>query len=426
MLQLYMSTLFLTVCFVCHSAAFLLIHQHAHPHTHTHTHRAPEIPQVFSLTTTSAGLVTLTMQVVPKWSTAASSARSNLNATITVVDAANNVLASAAGCGMSTQLNVPAAGTYYVFVSSTGVGDPLAGGYSSYASRGQYALQATFPYSAVVVVPSPEPVVPSPSPEPVVPSPSPVMPSPSPEPVVPSPSPEPVVPSPSPVMPSPSPEPVVPSPSPVVPSPSPVVPSPSPEPVVPSPSPVVPSPSPVVPSPSPVVPSPSPEPVVPSPSPVVPSPSPVVPSPSPAPVVPSPSPEPVVPYPSPVVPSPSPSPSPSPQPTIQYMTIVSITNTKAVSSKNAACRVEVTVVSSATGAPLGTATVTGTWASVATLKGWPYSASASTIADGSASSKSKSLSNSPGNGCGFTVTSVVLAGYQLDANAPKVAPTLRW
>jgi PKD repeat protein len=75
----------------------------------------------------------------------------NLDAVLTLRNAAGTALASAnpvdaLGATLSTTL--PAAGTYYLWVSNTGKGDPLVDGYSNYGSLGQYALTASWPTAA--------------------------------------------------------------------------------------------------------------------------------------------------------------------------------------------------------------------------------------------------------------------------------------
>jgi PKD repeat protein len=72
----------------------------------------------------------------------------NLDALVTLRNAAGTTLATvnpADALNASVTVTLPAAGTYYVFVQGTGKGDPLATGYSSYGSIGQYALSASYP-----------------------------------------------------------------------------------------------------------------------------------------------------------------------------------------------------------------------------------------------------------------------------------------
>ena len=81
--------------------------------------------------------------------TAARSA--NLDALVTLRDAAGQVLASVNpvdALNASFSVTLPAAGTYYLSVQGTGKGDPLTTGYSNYGSVGQYALSATVPTPA--------------------------------------------------------------------------------------------------------------------------------------------------------------------------------------------------------------------------------------------------------------------------------------
>ncbi len=72
----------------------------------------------------------------------------NLDLLVTLRNAAGTVLASANpvdALAASFSFTLPAAGTYTLAVQGTGKPDPLATGYSSYGSLGQYALSATVP-----------------------------------------------------------------------------------------------------------------------------------------------------------------------------------------------------------------------------------------------------------------------------------------
>jgi hypothetical protein len=139
----------------------------------------------------------------------------------------------------------------------------------------------------------------------------------------------------------------------------------------------------------------------PSPSPPPPSPSPPPPSPSPPP----PSPSPPPPSPSPPPPSPSPPPpSPSPPP-VQF----GIKNTTMVvarsGSRNYVCRVTVTLATSAGTPVTGNGTITYTWSSLKTTFApynttTPYSSPSFTLS-------SKTIPNTVGNGCTFSVRNVV-------------------
>ena len=68
----------------------------------------------------------------------------NLDALMTLRDAAGTLLASANptdALNASFSVTLPAAGTYYLSVQGTGKGDPLTTGYTNYGSIGQYARQ---------------------------------------------------------------------------------------------------------------------------------------------------------------------------------------------------------------------------------------------------------------------------------------------
>lgn len=136
---------------------------------------------MFSFTTTAAGPVQVTVTVPPRFGTSWAWARSNMAMGVAVLDASNNVLAAASGLGVSTSAVLPAAGTYYVALSSAGMNDPATTGFSSYGSAGQYKITATYPSSAAPSIPSPPPPVPSPPP-PVPSPPPPPVPSPPPPP----------------------------------------------------------------------------------------------------------------------------------------------------------------------------------------------------------------------------------------------------
>jgi PKD repeat protein len=69
----------------------------------------------------------------------------NLDATVSLFDSAGTLVAVSnpidlLGCAISVAVN---AGTYCLQVGSTGRGDPLSGGYSSYASVGRYSITGT-------------------------------------------------------------------------------------------------------------------------------------------------------------------------------------------------------------------------------------------------------------------------------------------
>jgi uncharacterized Zn-binding protein involved in type VI secretion len=93
----------------------------------------------------------------------------NLDAQLTVYDAAGNIVGAPInpagvdtdnGLGISSaSIALPAAGTYYVAITGVGNGDPKDGvSYSSYGSRGSFALSASFPAPGVQQEqPSPSP-----------------------------------------------------------------------------------------------------------------------------------------------------------------------------------------------------------------------------------------------------------------------------
>ena len=93
----------------------------------------------------SAGAGTATFSIAP----AARSA--NLDARVTLRDAAGTLLASVNptdALGASFSVMLPAAGAYYLSVQGTGKGDPLGTGYTKYGSVGQYGVGATVPTSS--------------------------------------------------------------------------------------------------------------------------------------------------------------------------------------------------------------------------------------------------------------------------------------
>ncbi|KAF6256264.1 hypothetical protein COO60DRAFT_1640850 [Scenedesmus sp. NREL 46B-D3] len=105
-----------------------------------------------------AGSATFGVQVQPAWE---GWAFSNLDAQLTIYEALGKVLGTPAN----------PAGTYYVAVAGTGSGDPKDGtSYSSYGSRGQFSLSASFPAAPTQQdPPSPSPSTdagPPPSPTP--------------------------------------------------------------------------------------------------------------------------------------------------------------------------------------------------------------------------------------------------------------------
>lgn len=92
----------------------------------------------------SAGAGSATFSIAP----AARSA--NLDAWVTLRDAAGTLLASvnpADALNANFSVMLPAAGAYYLSVQGTGKGDPLGTGYTNYGSVGQYGVSASVPTS---------------------------------------------------------------------------------------------------------------------------------------------------------------------------------------------------------------------------------------------------------------------------------------
>lgn len=92
----------------------------------------------------SAGAGSATFSIAP----AARSA--NLDAWVTLRDAAGTLLASvnpADALNANFSVMLPAAGAYYLSVQGTGKGDPLGTGYTNYGSVGQYGVSASVPAS---------------------------------------------------------------------------------------------------------------------------------------------------------------------------------------------------------------------------------------------------------------------------------------
>jgi hypothetical protein len=87
--------------------------------------------------TTGAGAVNLTFSPAERGA--------NLDMLVELYNSAGTLIATSNpldALGASLQLTL-AAGDYYVHVSGTGKGDPLAGGYSDYGSLGQYSISGT-------------------------------------------------------------------------------------------------------------------------------------------------------------------------------------------------------------------------------------------------------------------------------------------
>lgn len=93
---------------------------------------------VFSL---SAGGGLLTVAVAP------ASRSGNVDLAVSLLDASGRLLATANpanALGANLSFNVPAQGTYYIEVHSSGQGDPLVNGYSNYGSVGNFRVTASF------------------------------------------------------------------------------------------------------------------------------------------------------------------------------------------------------------------------------------------------------------------------------------------
>jgi hypothetical protein len=93
----------------------------------------------------AAGAGTATFTVAP------AARSSNLDALVTLRDAAGNVLATVnpvEALNASFSVALPAAGTYTLAVQGTGKGDPLITGYTNYGSVGQYQVTASVPTPA--------------------------------------------------------------------------------------------------------------------------------------------------------------------------------------------------------------------------------------------------------------------------------------
>jgi hypothetical protein len=70
--------------------------------------------------------------------------RSNLKLLVTVYDSSGNIIKQNDAVDTGFDVELPAAGTYYLSVTGTGDGDPFTTGYSAYGSLGQYLLLGFF------------------------------------------------------------------------------------------------------------------------------------------------------------------------------------------------------------------------------------------------------------------------------------------
>lgn len=103
---------------------------------------------MFSFVAGQAGAASIQVMGAAPWG---GTPRADLNAAVTVRDATGAVVMSGTGVGIAqTSFNLPAPGTFTVTLASSGVGDPLVDGFSSYGSRGAYMMVATFPADEVV------------------------------------------------------------------------------------------------------------------------------------------------------------------------------------------------------------------------------------------------------------------------------------
>jgi hypothetical protein len=119
--------------------------------------RQPSDVEFFTWTSTAAGTVVVQLLGAPAWTFRSISTqlieepRSNLNATVTVMNAQGSVLKTATGVGVGpfTTAVLPA-GMYYVSVKPSAGGDPVRAAYSAYGSIGQYELVVIYATAAPV------------------------------------------------------------------------------------------------------------------------------------------------------------------------------------------------------------------------------------------------------------------------------------
>jgi len=94
--------------------------------------------------TASPGTATIQVLVMPNAVTGPYG-RTNLNVSLILRDSAGNQLATRAGVGIGAfDTNLALPGTYYLSLGSTGAGNPVNNGYSSYGSLGQYQVVLTY------------------------------------------------------------------------------------------------------------------------------------------------------------------------------------------------------------------------------------------------------------------------------------------
>lgn len=115
-------------------------------HAHCGGCRQPSDVEVFTWTSTTTGPLAVQLLGAPDWrSPTPLFPRSNLNATVTVMNTQGTTLRTVTGVGVGPFI-LPdvAAGDYYASVKPSGGGDPVRAAYSSYGSIGQYELVVTY------------------------------------------------------------------------------------------------------------------------------------------------------------------------------------------------------------------------------------------------------------------------------------------
>jgi hypothetical protein len=101
----------------------------------------------FSITTNVGG--SLSVSALPAIYAYGSLSRSNLDLLVSVYNSTGSIIGTINSPGLPANGNVqlPAAGTYYLSVMGTGNGDPFTTGYSAYGCLGRYLLTGTYPIS---------------------------------------------------------------------------------------------------------------------------------------------------------------------------------------------------------------------------------------------------------------------------------------
>jgi hypothetical protein len=92
------------------------------------------------------------------------------------------------------------------------------------------------------------------------------------------------------------------------------------------------------------------------------------------------------------------------------------------------CKYSISVVDTITGVGVPSATINGQWSSKKRVNGWPYNAAGTTPGNSGTVVvvSSKTLQNSGGNGCTFTVNSISKAGYVWDTTNSLRVSSLTW